>query len=240
VAQATYAAAVEKLKLLEAGTRPERIDAAKAQLAIAQAAREAAELSVRYCTIASPIDGTVTQLFARRGAFVERATPLATIVDLSALFLRIRVPAERLAQVHLGQRVEARLNAASGKVFSGAIARISGQANLATGNIDAFAKLPNDHALLRPGMSCQVRLWLPEISDAVLIPRVAIADRSGTPVVTVVRDQKAYEVEVETGSETATEIQILKGISPGDLVVTVGGYSLPDGSPVRIVASGEE
>jgi multidrug efflux pump subunit AcrA (membrane-fusion protein) len=53
-------------------------------------------------------------------------------------------------------------------------------------------------------------------------------------VVTVIRDDKAYEVEVELGAQTHQWVQVLKGLSPGDVVVTAGGCGLPEGCPVRI------
>ena len=51
----------------------------------------------------------------------------------------------------------------------------------------------------------------------------------------MIRDGKAYEAEVETGAETRDRVQILKGVSAGDLVATAGGYGLPDECPVHVV-----
>lgn len=63
-----------------------------------------------------------------------------------------------------------------------------------------------------------------------------MADRAGTAIVPVIREGKIYEVEVELGDETHGVVQVLKGIAPGDTVATAGGYGLPDGCPVKIVA----
>ncbi len=235
-AQAAHAAALAKLELLKVGTRPEQIAEAEAQLATAEADRDALDLAVQFCNVASPIDGTVTKLSACRGTFVERATPLATVVDLSRLFVKLQVPAEHMTLVSAGGRVEARVTACPGKVFEGTIARVSGQADPATGNLETFAEIANENAVLRPGLVCLVRLWLPAVPNAVAVPIAAVADHSGRAVVTVVRDAKAYEVDVKLGVRAVNQVQILEGVSAGDIVVTKGGYGLPDGCPVRIAS----
>ena len=68
-----------------------------------------------------------------------------------------------------------------------------------------------------------------------MVPVTAIADRDGVPVLTVVRDGKAYEIEVKLGEKTHDLVQITQGLKAGDIVVTEGGYGLPAGCPVEIV-----
>ncbi|MGN6136753.1 MAG: hypothetical protein ACTHOU_19910, partial [Aureliella sp.] len=90
--------------------------------------------------------------------------------------------------------------------------------------------------ILRPGLRCEAKVALQPVEHALAVPVQAIADRSGTPVVTVIREGKAHEIEVETGTETAEFVQVLNGLHAGDVVATKGGYGLPDGCPVKIVA----
>ena len=53
-------------------------------------------------------------------------------------------------------------------------------------------------------------------------------------MVTVIRDGKAYETDVELGVETGDLVQVLRGLSSGDMVATAGGYGLPAGTPVQV------
>jgi membrane fusion protein (multidrug efflux system) len=206
-------------------------------LAMAQAELAAAKLNLDLCRITSPISGTVTRLFARQGAFAERSVPLLNIDDLSKLFMQVRIPSIHMANVQPGARVEVRLATYRGQVFSGTVARISGEADPATGDVDAFVQIPNDDGLLRPGLACRGRLWLPEVRDVLAIPVAAVADHAGTAVVTVIADGKAREVEVALGVQTLEQVQITKGLEAGQWVATEGGYGLPDGCPVKIVSS---
>lgn len=234
-AEAALASAESHLKLIEEGNPPELIDQAQALLDAAKADLEHARLAVEWCTIKSPIDGVVVQLLARQGQYANQAAPLATVLDSTELFVQLRVPSRNFAQVREGTPVEIDVAAAPGRVFRGTVARISGEADPMTGNVIVFAAVKNEEGLLRPGMSCHAVVSLPEIPNALAVPASAVADRSGTSVVTVVRDGKAYETEVEVGAEAGGSVQIVKGLKPGDAVATAGGYGLPEGCPVRIV-----
>jgi multidrug efflux pump subunit AcrA (membrane-fusion protein) len=234
-AEAESAAAAAKLKLLQAGTRPEEITEAEARLAAAKADLATATLNVQLCRITSPIDGIITQLAAREGMYVDRTATLATIVDLSKVFMQVRIPSAYLASVEPGAKVDVRVASLVDRTFHGTIARISAQADPATGDVDGLAEVTNEDGLLRPGLACRGRVWLPEIADAIVVPVAAIADRSGTPVVSVVRNGKSFEIEVKVGVRTQEKAQVIDGLAPGDTVVTEGGYGLPEGCPVSLL-----
>lgn len=234
-AEAALASAEAHLNLLEAGTPPELIDEAQGFLDAARADLHHAETALEFCTITSPIEGMVVQLLARQGQYFASASPLATVMDLSEVFAQVRIPGTDFTNVKHGTPVDVGVTSLPGREFNGQVARISGQADPLTGNIDVFVAIANDGYLLRPGLGCHVRVWLPEIAGALAVPVAAVADHSGTAIVTVVRDGKAYEVEVKLGAQTHEAVQVIEGLAPGDVVVIAGGYGLPEGSPVRVV-----
>ncbi len=236
-AQAALASAESHLKLMEEGNPPELIDQAQALLDVAQADLDHARLTVEWCTLKSPIDGIVIQLLARQGQYAGQAAPLATILDSREVFAQLRIPGKRFSQVSDGTKVEIKVAAAPDRAFAGTVARTAGEADPLTGNVNVFAAVKNEDGLLRPGLSCHAVVWLPEIPDALVVPASAVADRSGTAVVTVVRDGTAYETEVEVGAEAGTQVQVVHGLNPGDVVATAGGYGLPEGCPVKVVES---
>ena len=234
-AEAGLAAAEAKLNLVQAGTPVEQIAEAEAQRDTARAEQEAATLNLEFCKITSPIDGTVTSLTARQGMYVECATPLLTVADLSTLFLEVRIPGTRAADVSVGARADVLLTGTSEQKLSGSVKRISGEADAVTGDLVVFVEVPNAEMRLRPGMTCRARLWLPPLSHILAVPAAVIADRAGSPVVTVARDGKAHEIEVVLGARTHDFVEITQGLSAGDWVVTEGGYGLPEDCPVKIL-----
>lgn len=232
-ARATLSEAEAHLLLLEAGTPHEQIDEAQALLKAASADLRRAELAKEWCVIRSPIDGVVTQVAARPGQFFNQAVPLVTVMDLAEVLVHLRIPSVQFPMISMDTKVDATVSGAIAGTLQGAVTRIGGEADPSTGNVDVYASVKNGHQL-RPGLSCRARVWLPDIPNATAIPVNAVADHSGTSVVTMIRDQKAYEVKVELGAETADLVQVLKGLSPGEVVATVGGYGLPEGCPVEI------
>ena len=119
-------------------------------------------------------------------------------------------------------------------MLEGVVARISGQADPTTGDMDAFVEIRNGSGGLRPGLACRARVWLPELEKVLTVPVSAVADHSGTPVVTVIRDDKAHEAEVKLGVQTLDRVQVIAGLAAGDSVIVEGGYGLPENCPVQI------
>ena len=171
----------------------------------------------------------------RRGASAEPTVVLATVTDLSGVFARVRIPNAYQCQVPPGAEAIVSVPTLPGQEFSGKFARTSGQADPKTGAVDAFIKVANPREMLQPGLTCRVRLSLQETRDALAVPAEAVSDREGTHVITVVRDGKAYEVEVRLGERAGDLVQVTQGLKAGDVVVTEGGYGLPDGCRVKIV-----
>lgn len=237
-ADAARSAAAERLKMLESGTRPELIEQAAAQLHLAESERDAWALKKTLCNVAAPIDGHVTQLPVRQGMYVDVLANVATIQDLSALYARVRVPATHLAQLTQGATAQVAVAGDSGPPREATVRRIGAEADANTGDVEVLAEVQNAGGALRPGLGCRVSLALAEIPDALAVPPAAVTDRNGEAVVTVVEDGKAYQRTVRTGVQTADAIQIVEGLAPGATVVTLGGYALPDGCPVRVAEDG--
>lgn len=233
-AEAESAAAEAHLHLLEAGTRPEELAEARADLARAEADVADARLAVEFATIRSPIGGVVVDLAARLGASVTPGDVLASVVDSSRLFVQARIPSAYFPGVQPGAAAEVRSGGQGRPPVNGSVARLAAQADSSTGNVDVYVSVINEHGLFVPGLACRTRIWLPPVNEALSIPAAAIADRDGTPVVTVIRDSKAYEQAVTLGVSAGEQVQVVSGLEAGDVVATEGGYGLPDGCPVVI------
>jgi multidrug efflux pump subunit AcrA (membrane-fusion protein) len=234
-AEAESLAAEARLRLLEIGTRPEEIAEARAELAAAQADVAAAELEVEFCTIRSSIRGVVVQLSVRAGASVAPADVLATVVDTSELFVQARLPSAHFSEVKRGAHADVWIEPDVTTAMPGSVARLGSQANPDTGDVDILVSIHNDSGTWVPGLACRLRVWLPELGDALAIPVAAVADRDGTPVVTVIREGRAYEQPVRLGVNAGDLVQVIEGLNEGDWIATEGGYGLPEGCPVRVI-----
>ena len=75
-----------------------------------------------------------------------------------------------------------------------------------------------------------------EIENAIAVPAEAIVPEMGKSKVFIYRSGKAEPVEVTTGLRTEAEVQILKGLSEGDTILTSGTLQLRKGSVVEIAS----
>jgi multidrug efflux pump subunit AcrA (membrane-fusion protein) len=231
-AEAVAAAARAETALAKAGPRKDTVAAASARLDAARAELDAAELRLEFATIRAPIAGVVTRVLVSRGANAQPDTTIAEVRDLTRLFAQVRVPAAMRGTVRSGARAVVHPAGIDGGGIAGVLTRVVPRAAAGTSAVEASVRIENTDGHLVPGLACRVILSLPVIEDTILIPVTAVAERSGTAVVTQVRDGHAHEVAVRLGIRGREGIQIISGLAAGDVVITAGGYALPEGCPV--------
>ena len=92
--------------------------------------------------------------------------------------------------------------------------------------------------MLRAGSAVTVSMVAKTVPNGLIIPAQAVvADEEGKKSVMVVgSDGAAHKREVETGIQSAASVQIVTGLKPGEQVVTVGAYGLPDNTKVKVEA----
>lgn len=89
---------------------------------------------------------------------------------------------------------------------------------------------------LKPGTTVAVAMLARTLPDALTVPASALLtdDSGATSVMVVGSDSKAHSRPVEVGVREPDEVQIVKGLKPGERVVSVGAYALADNSSVTI------
>lgn len=105
VAKNQLQAAQARLSLLEAGGRPEAIAAARAEVERSRAVLKATEAVLQDLKIYSPITGVVVAKNYQEGEFVQIGSSVATVADLSHLWIKVYVATDDLPAVKLGQKV---------------------------------------------------------------------------------------------------------------------------------------
>ena len=88
---------------------------------------------------------------------------------------------------------------------------------------------------LRPGLFARVNLTLTTRENSILVPEQAMFAVGADQFVFKVVDGKVARVKVHTGERRAAKVEILDGLSPGDMIVTAGHLKIRDGVPVTVV-----
>ena len=200
-----------------------------------QAAVKAAESRLAHTVIRAPFAG---QLGLRRvsiGSIVSPSTVITTLDDTSQIKLDFDVPEVFMARLQRGLTVTARSAAWPDLVFTGQVISIDTRVDPISRTIIVRALLPNDNARLRPGMFLTVSLLKDDV-QSLLIPEEAIVPERSKQFVFVVGEEDIVQRrEVRTGRRRPGQIEILEGLSPGELVITEGTQKARPGQPVRII-----
>jgi HlyD family secretion protein len=169
VARGQHDAAREELKLLEAGARPDQIEAARWQVEQAEAALRSAQVVQEKMKLHAPIGGVVLDKDSEEGEFVSPGVPVVTLADLDDMWVKIYIGETDIGKVRVGQRAATRVDSFPERDFSGTITYISDEAEFTPKNIQTredrvklvFAvKVGIDNAggLLKPGMYADIEI----------------------------------------------------------------------------------
>jgi HlyD family secretion protein len=127
-ASALRDAARENLRLLQQGTRAAQVEAARAEVAGAEAALQSARETAGELTLVAPVDGVVLLRSAEAGEAVAAGQPVITLGDPRRPWTRVYVDQAVLPTLRVGQTVTARLDAFPDRTFRGRIASLNPRA----------------------------------------------------------------------------------------------------------------
>lgn len=185
--------------------------------------------------IRAPFSGVAGLRQVSEGAYVAAGTDIARLDKLDQLKLDFRVPETFLAQLKPGQPVRIAVDAYAKEEFHGTIYAIEPAIDEQTRTVLVRARVGNTNLKLRPGLFARVQLQLGVRENAVWIPEQAIVPRGQDAFVFRVNAGKVDLVQVSTGIRKVGEVEILKGIAEGDLVVTEGTQRIGPGSSVNVM-----
>ncbi|MEW6448447.1 MAG: efflux RND transporter periplasmic adaptor subunit [Bacillota bacterium] len=231
-----YITAAGALKTAEAGYRQavdQKENLAPAQLAQAQAALLAARTNRANTVVTAPISGMVASRNVDPGELASPQAPALTIVAIDPVLAEIGAAEEQISGIEVGQEVKVFIPAARAAPFSGKIKSISPAPDPRSKAYTVRVTVPNPAHLIKPGMFAEVALGAG--AAAVLVPRDAVVMRNSTPVLFMVQGNKAVLRRVETGASDGRNIEVRKGLKPGERVVVSGQERLVSGTPVTVV-----
>ncbi|MEG4120954.1 efflux RND transporter periplasmic adaptor subunit [Microcoleus sp. N9_B4] len=247
-AEAAVAEAKSQFAAQENGSRPEEIAQAKAELEEAQAQVRFQEVQLEDTKVRAPFAGIITQRYAIQGAFVTPATSAseatsATSTSIVALARDVevlaKVPEADISQIKPGQEVEIVADAYPDKVFKGRVKLIAPEA-VKERDVTLFqvrVALDTGKDSLQSGMNVDLRFVGEKLSNALVVPTVAIVTNKGQTGVLVPDEKQQPQFKpVTVGSTIGNKIQILEGAKAGDRVFT----ELPQGKKLEDIIKNQK
>ena len=185
--------------------------------------------------IRAPFAGVAGLRQVSEGAYVAAGTDIARLEKIDQLKLDFRIPEGFLSKLKTKQILRAQVDSYPDESFSGFIYAIEPAIDEQTRTVVVRARVANTDLKLRPGMFARVQLQLGVRENAIWIPEEAIVPRGQDTYVFRVVEGKADFVRVQTGLRRVGEVEIVKGVAAGDLVVTEGTQRIAPGVAVILM-----
>ncbi|MBF0397057.1 MAG: efflux RND transporter periplasmic adaptor subunit [Desulfobacterales bacterium] len=224
----------------EASTEKEAANAgleiAQAQLKSAEGAMQEAKLRLNKMIIYAPIDGVI----ALRGVNVGDLTTdriLFKIVDNRLLDLTVTVPSKDMRSVIVGADLTFKTDAFYNQTFKGKIKYINPSVNESDRSVKVLAEVQNDPVVLKGGLFVQGKI-ITRVKNGVLEVNKNAFITWDIPnkkaEVFIVKEDTAKRISVQTGMINGDLVEITKGLSVDDLIVSHAGFNVKDGDKVKI------
>jgi RND family efflux transporter MFP subunit len=216
----------------------DEVDKAKATYEVAKAEREHVQALNDYATITAPFNGIITKRFADKGALIQAGTasntqamPLVHLSDNTRLRLEFPVPESIVPLIKVGTPVDVTVQATNDTLHS-KVVRISGMIDSATRTMEVEVDLDNPDLRLTPGMYASVHIDLNTQAGSLAVPVQAIAGQDKPTLWVVNAQNKVEERLVTLGIQTPDKVEILSGVSEGEMVI-FGSRTVSLGAPVN-------
>ncbi|GEM_PF-205865 len=215
------------------------LNTAQASKSSVLAAIDQAQSKLDDASVSSPISGVVLEKNVTVGGFYSAGQTAYKIADTSSMDIEVNISENISSILGLGSKVDITIPSISDEKFEGAVSELSPEAN-SDGTYKVKVRVPNPDGKLVSGKFANISFAKEESANALSVPRNSVIHKDDEYYVFIIDGDKAVKKNVQIGIDNGDYIEIKKGISVKDDVVTTGQTYLKDGDKVNIVAGDEE
>ena len=185
--------------------------------------------------IVSPRDGVVVEKNALQGTMTEPGKTLYRIGDIGKVWVLADIYEQDLPFLQVGQEAVVKLSYMPDRAFRGKVTYIYPTVEEKTRTARARMEFPNPGFFLKPGMFATVEIPALLVSEAVLVPDMAVLRSGEKNTVFVALEGGKFEPrEITLGARSGEgNYQVLSGLKPGETVVTSAQFLLDSESQLR-------
>lgn len=187
-------------------------------------------------TVHSPVSGYVTELNALPNMYVQPSTRLYTVAGLYRVWVYAQVFQQDVGRLRPGDPARITVDAYPGRSFSGRIAQILPQVDLATRTVRVRLAIDNPGLQLKPGMFVNVDLKAP-LGRTLAVPVSAVLQSGAESLVFLYSDDGTLTPkQVVLGPQVGDDFVVLKGLESGQRVVTSANFLIDSESQLQAAA----
>jgi membrane fusion protein (multidrug efflux system) len=214
------------------------------QAAEAAASASAAQVQKLEAVLRAPFAGKLGIPRVDEGQYLTPGVAVVTLQDIDTMRADFTVPEQQLVQLRIGQKV--RLTAdGDDTAFAGEITGIDPKIDPSSRLVSVRAAIDNPDGRLTPGQFVRIHVELPREDAVIALPQTALVTSLYGDYVYAARPKEgenaegekaleARQVFVQVGRRSGTDVEIVSGLTEGDVVVTAGQNRLSNGTPLAI------
>jgi HlyD family secretion protein len=208
---------------------------AESQVAQARASLDTAMAKAGYTTITAPVDGRLISRNVERGNVVQPNQVLLELAPKGEIRIVLQIDERDLGLLRLGQSALASADAYPNQTFPAQIVYINPAVDLQQASVLVKLLVASPPDYLIQDMTVSVDIEVGRRQQALVVPAVAIHDQKGpAPWVLIVENGRLKRRQVALGLQADDKVEIVSGLSVGDLVVPATNTTAIAGQKVRV------
>ena len=193
-----------------------------------------------HLIVYSPVTGHVMEKNAFPNMYVTPETRIYTIADHTQIWAYVQIYENEISYVHPGQRVVMSTVAYPGEAFRGNITFVYPHLNAETRTLRVRLEFSNPELRLKPGMYTNIEIQVP-LGATLAVPESAVLRTGKRDLVFVDLGSGQMQLrQVEIGATASGYYEILKGLTPGERVVSAANFLIDAESKVQGVEASWE
>ncbi len=215
-------------------------ESAAAQVEAAEKQLELARLQLSYTRLLAPTDGLIASVDVDVGENVRPGQRVVLLTAGSRIEVEVAIPEVLIADIVEGDSVEVAFDALPGRRFDAVVTEVGVAATQFATTYPVTVRLLESDPDIRPGMAAEVtfRFRAKSGKERFVVPSFSVSEDREGPFVYVVEPVSqdtgiVRKRKVEIGELDVDGLEILQGLSDGEMVVTAGVSQLHDGQRVR-------
>ncbi len=187
--------------------------------------------------VVAAADGIVADRMVSSGQLVNDMDQLATLIDPRDIHVEAQVPANEMAAIRPGMSAQVTSPIAPGAIFDARVSALAPNMASMGATEPVWLEFTGGRRIAQANAPLEVSLTMTAAENAIVVPRAALFEDAATRVHYVFvagADGRAHRTPVTVGIVADGMVQALAGVTPGETVITSGGYALSDGLRVTL------
>lgn len=218
----------------ELATRSQ-IETARANMENAKASMDIAQMSVERCRIKAPFTGILNNVYFEKDQYINTGDRIAELLQIDRVKVNVGIPESDVRAIRNLDSFSISFDALDGKTVEGKKVYLSKTTETGARLYSLKLAVDNPDRDILPDMFARVEIVKRETPNGIVVPLYAVITLNEENKINVVKDDVVSMRPVELGLQESWQVEVTKGLSPGEQVIVVGHRTVEDGQTVKVI-----